>query len=230
MKTHRHGRQSELKQALHERIGECASRGHYRRALEMLDHVIEDPLPLFQGEDWVLKERRLAWLYRIELLREWGKVTEALAWACLEVEMSPNNVAAVAIKERLKREAGLLPRQTATGQTTEQRVTPSHSIWRGVAGMRDLKAMLERDVVLPLQEPEIYARYRLGLPNGILLYGPPGCGKTFIARKLAEVAGFNFMEVTPGDIASIYVHGTQGKVAELFAEARKQGVPEILVG
>jgi SpoVK/Ycf46/Vps4 family AAA+-type ATPase len=222
MKRAAHGRQSELKQALHERIGECASRGQYRRALEMLDHVIEDPLPLFQGEDWVLKERRLAWLYRIELLREWGKVTEALAWACLEVEMSPNNVAAVAIKERLKREAGLLPRQTAAGQTPEQPPTPSHSIWRGVAGMRDLKAMLERDVVLPLQEPEIYARYRLGLPNGILLYGPPGCGKTFIARKLAEVAGFNFMEVTPGDIASIYVHGTQGKVAELFAEARKQ--------
>src|ERR1019366_4691819 len=88
--------------------------------------------------------------------------------------------------------------------------------------MRDLKAMLERDVVLPLQEPEIYARYRLGLPNGILLYGPPGCGKTFIARKLAEVAGFNFMEVTPGDLASIYVHGTQGKIAELFARAQKQ--------
>ena len=65
MKSQRHGRQSELKQALHERIGECASRGQYRRALEMLDHVIEDPLPLFQGEDWVLKERRLAWLYRI---------------------------------------------------------------------------------------------------------------------------------------------------------------------
>jgi hypothetical protein len=58
MKAHRHGRQSELKQALHERSGECASRGRYRRALEMLDHAIEDPLPLFQGEDWVLKERR----------------------------------------------------------------------------------------------------------------------------------------------------------------------------
>ena len=63
MKSHRHGRQSELKQSLHDRIGECASRGHYRRALEMLDHVIEDPLPLFQGEDWVIKERRLAWLF-----------------------------------------------------------------------------------------------------------------------------------------------------------------------
>jgi len=88
--------------------------------------------------------------------------------------------------------------------------------------MRGLKAMLERDVILPLQEPEIYARYRLNLPNGILLYGPPGCGKTFIARKLAEVAGFSFIEVKPGDLASIYVHGTQGKIAELFGEAKKQ--------
>lgn len=94
MKTSKHAHRSELKQALHERIGQCASRGQYRRALEMLDHVIEDPLPLFQGEDWVLKERRLAWLHRIELLREWGKLTEVLAWACLEVEMDPQNVAA----------------------------------------------------------------------------------------------------------------------------------------
>lgn len=67
-----------------------------------------------------------------------------------------------------------------------------------------------------------YARYRLSLPNGILLYGPPGCGKTFIARKLAVIAGFSFIEVKPGDLASIYVHGTQGKIAELFANARKQ--------
>jgi transitional endoplasmic reticulum ATPase len=88
--------------------------------------------------------------------------------------------------------------------------------------MRDLKAMLLRDVILPLQEPEIYAQYRVDLPNCILLYGPPGCGKTFIARKLAEVSGFSFIEVTPGDLASIYVHGTQGKIAELFAQAQKQ--------
>jgi hypothetical protein len=68
--------------------------------------VIEDPLPLFQGEDWVLKKRRLAWLYRTELLHEWGKLTEALAWACLEVEMDLQNVAALVVKERHNREAG----------------------------------------------------------------------------------------------------------------------------
>ena len=207
---------------LHERIGVFVSRGQYRRALEILDQVIEDPLPLFQGEAWVIEERRLAWLYRIDLLREWGRLTEALAWACLEVEINPDNVAAIALKERLKREAGFLRRQGSEKSSPAGDAKPTRTAWGGVAGMRELKAMLERDVILPLLEPEIYAHYRLNLPNGILLYGPPGCGKTFIARKLAEVAGFSFIEVKPGDLASIYVHGTQGKIAEIFAQARKQ--------
>jgi len=207
---------------LHERIGLLMVRGQYRSALELLDKLIEDPLPLFQGEAWVTEERRLAWLYRIDLLRERDRLTEALAWACLEVEMNPDNVAAVALKERLKREAGFLRRQGGERNRPAGDVKPLRTVWDGVAGMRDLKAMLERDVILPLQEPEIYAHYRLNLPNGILLYGPPGCGKTFIARKLAAVAGFSFIEVKPGDLASIYVHGTQGKIAELFAKARQQ--------
>ena len=45
--------------------------------------------------------------------------------------------------------------------------------------MRQLRAELERDVILPLLNPDRYRRYKLSLPNGILLYGPPGCGKTF---------------------------------------------------
>ena len=75
---------------------------------------IEDPRPLFQGEDWVIEERRLAWLYRIELLRESVRLTETLAWVCLEVEIIPDNVAAIALKERLKREAGFLRRPEET--------------------------------------------------------------------------------------------------------------------
>jgi hypothetical protein len=214
-------RKSPSARRLHERVGELVAQGKYRRALEILDEFIEDAMPLFQGESWVNEERRLAWLYRIDLLREWGKLTEALAWACLEVELNPDNVAAIALKERLKREAGLRAKNGgAPGGHTAP--TPGRTLWEGVAGMRDLKAMLERDVILPLQEPAIYARYRLTMPNGILLYGPPGCGKTFIARKLAVVVGFSFQEVKPGDLASIYVHGTQGRIAELFAAARKQ--------
>ena len=70
---------NEKNRRLNEQVGHLMVRGQFRRALELLDKLIEDPLPLFQGEDWVIEERRLAWLYRTELLREWGRMTEALA-------------------------------------------------------------------------------------------------------------------------------------------------------
>jgi len=210
-----------LSKYIYERVGALVARRRYRRAFDLLDRTIEHPLPLFNGEAWVAEERRLAWLYRIDLLRELNRVTEALAWACLAAEMDPDNVAAVALKQRLKREAGLLPLQAGKHSPPQDLDGEPQSHWRGVAGMRDLKAMLERDVILPLQEPEVYELYRVSLPSGILLYGPPGCGKTFIARKLAEIVHFAFTEVKPGDIASIYVHGTQGRIAKIFSDARE---------
>ena len=59
------------------------------------------------------------------------------------------------------------------------------------------------------------------------MYGPPGCGKTFIARKIAEKLGFNFVEVKPGDLASIYVHGTQEMIKEVFEKAA-ENAPSVL--
>lgn len=91
-----------------------------------------------------------------------------------------------------------------------------------VAGMRQLKADLLEDVIKPLQQPEKYERFKLSIPNGILLFGPPGCGKTFIVRKLAEELGYNFVEVKHSDIASTYMHGTTGKVGRLFDMAKSK--------
>jgi transitional endoplasmic reticulum ATPase len=54
-----------------------------------------------------------------------------------------------------------------------------------------------------------------------LLYGPPGCGKTFFAEKLAEEIGCNYMYAKCSDVASPYIHGGQEKIAALFEEARK---------
>lgn len=89
-----------------------------------------------------------------------------------------------------------------------------------VAGMEDLKKLLNESVLYVLRDKERAERYRLSIPNGMLLYGPPGCGKTFIAERFAEEAGYNFRFVKSSDLASIYIHGTQEKIGELFAEAR----------
>lgn len=96
-----------------------------------------------------------------------------------------------------------------------------------VAGMNDLKQILIEDVIKPLQEPEKYERFKLSIPNGVLLFGPPGCGKTFIVRKLAEEIDYNFMEIKHSDIASTYIHGTVSKVGRLF-DAAKAKAPSIV--
>lgn len=96
-----------------------------------------------------------------------------------------------------------------------------------IAGMQALKDMLQTDVIDIIRNPEEYQKHGLGLPNGMLLYGPPGCGKTFFAERFAEETGYNFRKVIASDLASIYVHGTQEKIGEIFDEAR-QNAPTIL--
>lgn len=89
-----------------------------------------------------------------------------------------------------------------------------------VAGMEELKKLLINDVINPLVNPEKYREYKLSIPHGILLYGPPGCGKTFIVRKLAEELGYNFVELKHSDVGSSYVYGTVNKIAKIFDMAK----------
>jgi transitional endoplasmic reticulum ATPase len=71
-----------------------------------------------------------------------------------------------------------------------------------------------------MRAPEVGVR--LKLLERVIERDLPGCGKTFLARKLAEIVKFTFIEVPPADLASIYVHGGQQKIHELFTKAREQ--------
>jgi hypothetical protein len=113
--------------------------------------------------------------------------------------------------------------------------TPAHSAsafaqgMAKVAGMYELKELLQREVIGPLRDPEPYQRYGLSIPNGILLYGPPGCGKTYIARQLAEELGHYFVEVIPSELAGIYVHQSVIKIRELFDAAAEQAPAVVFI-
>lgn len=93
--------------------------------------------------------------------------------------------------------------------------------------MKELKRLLMEDVVTPVREPEISEEYGLTVPNGVLLCGPPGCGKTYIAEKLAEELGWNYMHIVGSEVGSPYIHGTGLKIAEKFREAEENG-PTVL--
>ena len=96
-----------------------------------------------------------------------------------------------------------------------------------IAGMAELKTQLRRDIIEPLTNPEKAKRYGIGLPNGILLYGPPGCGKTYFAKKLAEEVGCHFSIMTPSDLKSRYVNATQENIASMFKDA-EENAPSII--
>ena len=176
--------------------------GQKARALLLLEKVIGSDMPLFWDDPVIQEDRRFAWLCRIDLLREWGRLSEALAWTCLECELNPGNIEAQALKERLKKALHLRGKLTEDPHKGPER-EPIEGMWSGVAGMREVKAILETAVILPIQSPDLYNQFKLRLPRGILFYGPPGCGKTFIARKLAEILRFNFIEAKPSDLGSM---------------------------
>lgn len=91
-----------------------------------------------------------------------------------------------------------------------------------IAGMDDLKEKIRYDIIDVLNDAERAKELGITIPNGILLYGPPGCGKTFFAEKCAEEMQCHFMYVKCSDVASPYIHGGQEKIARLFEEAREK--------
>lgn len=97
-----------------------------------------------------------------------------------------------------------------------------------VAGMSELKALFRRDFIRIVRNPKVAQAYGIKPSNCTLLYGPQGCGKTFIAEKAAQESGLKYKIVNPSELGSIYIHGSQQKIAELFDEAEKKG-PMILI-
>ena len=98
-----------------------------------------------------------------------------------------------------------------------------------VAGMQELKEKMRKDVIEVLQDPEGCRAYGISIPNGMLLYGPPGCGKTFFAKHFAEEVGFNYMCITPATLKSKWVNATQENIANMFKEAEEKAPTIIFI-
>lgn len=92
--------------------------------------------------------------------------------------------------------------------------------WTDVGGQADIKQRLKESVEWPLQHPEAFIRLGIRPPKGILLYGPPGCSKTLMAKALATEAGSNFIAVKGPELFSKWVGESEKAVHEVFRKAR----------
>ncbi|MFD0169651.1 ATP-binding protein [Streptomyces decoyicus] len=91
-----------------------------------------------------------------------------------------------------------------------------------VGGMQEVKERLDAAFLAPLRNPELRRLYGKSLRGGLLLYGPPGCGKTFIARAVAGELGANFLSVSVNDVLDMWIGNSERNMHELFQTARRQ--------
>ena len=99
-------------------------------------------------------------------------------------------------------------------------ITQPTETWDDVGGLEDAKLQLKEIIEWPLKYPELYKHLDSRPPNGILLYGPPGCGKTLIAKALAHESEINFISVKGPEFLSKWVGESEKAVRETFRKAR----------
>ncbi len=137
------------------------------------------------------------------------------------------------IAEELKAKAvkqASLPKQPSVKETSGDEDDAAQSQWRlqerpteklaDVAGLDDVKQELRDKVIDPFLHPEAYEKFKVKIGGGILMYGPPGNGKTFIAKAIAGELDAAFFNVNASAIKDKYVGETEKNIKRLFDEAR----------
>lgn len=92
--------------------------------------------------------------------------------------------------------------------------------WSDVGALAEVREELLHNVLEPISHPERFQHLGLEVPAGVLFFGPPGCGKTLLAKALANQSGANFISVKGPELLSMYVGESESKVRQVFARAR----------
>ena len=182
-------------------------------------------------EDLVKKRETPARAYVLyaRLLLNDGEVANAVAQYKLALDIDPD-----VEDQQLSQQLGVVPEDEA-GAVFEGRVRSSWQdessefeteierpsiTFDDVGGMGELKEEIGVKIIYPLQHPEMYKAYGKETGGGILLYGPPGCGKTYLARATAGQINAGFLSVGISDVLNMWIGNSERNLHELFEQAR----------
>jgi len=116
-------------------------------------------------------------------------------------------------------ELEILPR-LPKGFELEARAIPSVT-YEDIGGMHDAIQKVREMIELPLRHPELFTRLGIEPPKGVLLHGPPGCGKTLLAKAVANESGANFYSIAGPEIMSMWYGKSEENIRKIFEEAEK---------
>ncbi|WP_246097433.1 ATP-binding protein, partial [Streptomyces botrytidirepellens] len=107
------------------------------------------------------------------------------------------------------------------GETSAWEVERTGVRLADIGGMDEVKERLDAAFLAPMRNPELRKLYGKSLRGGLLMYGPPGCGKTYIARAVAGELGAHFMSVSISDVLDMWIGNSERNMRELFQTARR---------
>lgn len=187
--------------------------------LVLIEELVQQATP--PGRAWILYAKLLLQSQQVEEAKEAYEnalaVDDNLRDAYLESEINLQ-MKQEREPERIKLREG--------GEDAEEPDGSSYDIERPkmsfeeVGGMEKVKEEIRMKILHPLQHPEIYKAYGKKIGGGILLYGPPGCGKTHLARATAGEVGSNFIPVGISDILDMYIGQSERNLHAIFQKAR----------
>ncbi|MBI5000205.1 MAG: AAA family ATPase [Euryarchaeota archaeon] len=110
----------------------------------------------------------------------------------------------------------------SVGRRVSEMTELGKSSFELIGGLSDVKADMKESIMVPLLRPEMARRFAIDPPKGILLFGPPGCGKTMLMKALANELRVEMITVKCSDIMSKWYGESESKIAELFETAKKR--------
>jgi len=116
-----------------------------------------------------------------------------------------------------------------TDETLDRLLAPplERVTFEDVGGLEHVKKAIRRRIITPFEKPSLFERFRRKVGGGVLMYGPPGCGKTMLARATAGEANATFINVAISDVLDMYIGESERKLSALFERAR-QSTPTVL--
>jgi len=112
--------------------------------------------------------------------------------------------------------------QLVIGKTQEGEISGTLS-YEDIGGLKPQLHRIREMIELPLRYPEVFERLGIDAPKGVLLHGPPGCGKTLIARAIANETEANFFSVSGPEVIHKFYGESEAHLRQIFAEAAKKG-------
>jgi transitional endoplasmic reticulum ATPase len=193
--------------------------GKQNHALVMVEELVKDPEPLAS-----------ALLLHARLLAGQGEVEQAIMQYRRAIETDPG-IADDEFAQRLGIDADEQQSEVLNGRVRAMsadagpvgsgEIDRPKTTFADVGGMEAVKEEIRLKIIYPLTHPEMYRAYGKATGGGILMYGPPGCGKTYLARATAGEIKAGFISVGINDVLDMWIGNSERNLHELFEQGRR---------